>query len=114
VPKNKGSSIQFIVLAALALFTATWLHASGPQAWFQSPVSPLTTISPVVPRLPAEMGHPERVPARPTPGPPVVETVLRPGAWSSPLPWIAVGLPVFGLLAWAIAVLLDRTLPLGG
>ena len=114
------SLAHLLPLMALALPLVSWIGAASPAAWFQSPVqpgdtSPVPTAVIVLPLL----GISPLPTAQPPPGlrpgvsplPPGVSPGLLPAAstsapsasvWSSPLPWIGVGVLVFGLAAWAL------------
>jgi hypothetical protein len=92
-----GLVIQIGTLLALTVLTVSILGLEDPGMAFQSPVSPLR--SPVF---------------LPQPGPPRQEPVptrqpsrgLSSSLWTSPLPWIAVGLIVFGGLGGVLYVVL--------
>jgi len=97
------SLAELIVLVILSLYFLASLGWSGTGAWFASPTSPI--ISPVHSPIPVE-STPETL------GPVEPSTPLwRSSLWTSPLPWIAVGLPLFGLFAWALSAVLRRSRP---
>jgi hypothetical protein len=89
--------MQVAIVAVLSLWIAVSLNASQPAAWFQSPVSPL------------QPGEASQIPFPvPTPAGREPFRLFSESVWSSPLPWIVVGLVVFGGLAWALMTLLRR------
>jgi hypothetical protein len=94
---------ELIALVIVALCSLALLGWGGTSAWFASPASPI--VSPVY----------SPVPIVSTPG---ALDLIEPAAplwraslWTSPLPWVAVGLPFFGLFAWALSAVLRRSRP---
>ena len=95
---------ELIALMALALGSLSLLGWKGTGAWFASPISPT---SPIVSPLQSP------VPVKYTPEAPDLTEPSAPfwraSLWTSPLPWIVVGLPFFGLFAWALSAVLRRS-----
>jgi hypothetical protein len=109
------------LLLVLARLLVALIGARVPAAWSQSPIlpggaSPLPTSAIVIPLLGSSpmptspAGLPDLLPGDsplpsvgPTPGRSPISSRSAPGGgvWSSPLPWIGVGLLVFGLATWA-------------
>lgn len=87
-----------ILVALCALLLLALLDRGGIAGWFQSPLSPLAAEASPIKAVPNE---PLRAPRSQTQ--PSVATL-----WSRPLPWILVGIPLFGGLAAALIVLLSR------
>ena len=91
-----------LVVATLVLVCSLGLYHPG--AWSQSPVpSPASPTSP--------WGHPMTAvsPVEASPAPPFsLQRLFASSVWLSPLPWIGLGLVLFGLLAWALYALLHR------
>lgn len=88
-----------IVLAALLAF---WARSAHSDAWFQSPVSPIA---------PDKATGAMPLPVVATPSPVVEEKpfpLFTASFWSSLWPWVAVGLVLFGGLAWGLTRLLRR------
>ena len=104
---------------ALSWLLVAWIGAGAPVAWSQSPaqpgdasplpttvivlplqgVSPVPTVQTLIPDL-----YPGNspLPADVFPGAgPIVPPAADARVWSSPLPWIGVGVLGFGLAAWA-------------
>lgn len=100
------SWLQIAVLLVLAAVLLALLSRDGLDARFQSPVSTASpSTSPVMPDI-----IPGDFPVLPVPER-ASQTGPRPFSatvWSSPLPWMAVGVVVFGGLAWALVKLLSR------
>jgi hypothetical protein len=87
------SSLPILGLLLLSIALSFLLqYGQAGASWFQSPVSPLPPFAmPVVPTPPGPPTH-------------ILPSIFR----TSPLPWIAVGLVVFGALAWALIALFSR------
>jgi hypothetical protein len=97
---------SLVVPLILTLFVAGLLGLYRPGAWSQSPVSPLAP-SPLPTRL---HGSGALVsPLDEAPGQPLVtQRWFESPIWFSPLPWAAVGLVLFGLLGWAVYILVSK------
>ena len=97
------SLAELITLMTLSLCALALLGWSGTGAWFASPTSPI--VSPVVSPVPVESTP--RALDLAEPAAPLWRTSL----WSSPLPWVVVGLPLFGVFAWVLSAVLRRSRP---
>ena len=97
------SLAELIALMIVALCSLALLGWGGTSAWFASPTSPI--VSPVHSPVPVESTPGTLGPAEPA------APLWRASLWTSPLPWVAVGLPLFGLFAWALSAMLRRSRP---
>jgi len=95
---DSSRCVQLFTLLTLTILSITLLGTDQPGMCLQSPVSPL--IPNVVPHVFSTT--PSVTPDEQTPH------LLSESFWSSPLPWIAVGIIVFGGLAWVLILLLRR------
>jgi hypothetical protein len=103
--------VPLILLAVLALILAC-MGKGGQIALLQSPISPVAPE-----RAPTQA--PETLPGTSplAPGKPLASAPIKlprlfsPARWSSPWPWVGVGIVLFGGLAWALIVLLWRFEP---
>jgi hypothetical protein len=117
--RTKSAAQITALLVASALLLAL-LRKGGPDAWSQSPVSTVApSISPMLTDISPGFSPVDRgvSPIDPGADQPVFTPTRTPGAfsrlfnaqlWSSPLPWIAVGVVLFGALAWALVAVLSR------
>jgi len=100
-----GSLTAVLFLAVTSIALLFTLAPGMPGATYQSPISPVSpedwSYSPVLPVVPpsAQVGQPVHQPAA--------------SLWTSPLPWIGLGLIVFVPLAWGLVTLLRRLRPDG-
>jgi len=86
-----GSKSSTLIIVWLILSTVLSFSPAldRPGAWFQSPISPV-------------------IPGATMPIPIKAPRLLTASFWTSLLPWIAVGLVVFGGMAWILNALLVR------
>jgi hypothetical protein len=105
VRQSYGSLTPVLFLAVTSIVLLFTLAPGMPGATYQSPVSPVRpdggSYSPVLPVAPpsAQVEQPVRQPAA--------------SLWTSPLPWIGLGLIVFVPLAWGLVTLLRMLRPDG-
>jgi hypothetical protein len=93
-----------ILLAASLLFLLS-MGTGGRVAHLQSPISPVSPGG-----VPAETrsASPGTSPLIPRKSPIRLPRLSIPIAWSSPWPWVAVGIVLFGGLAWGLVGLFQR------
>jgi hypothetical protein len=97
---RSSTFLYLVVLSAIAGILASLITSYGPGAWFESPVSPVAPPSPLAP-VPFFAATPPQVQSS---GP------FAAPFWSSPLPWVGIGVVLFGNLALALNALLRRIL----
>jgi len=99
---KSGAEIGCLML--LTVYVLALLGGESTSAWFASPPSP---VSPVVSPVRETMRE-EATPETPASSE-AASSFLGPSFWSSPLPWVVVGVPLFGLFAVLLGLLLRRS-----
>jgi hypothetical protein len=89
---------QLCSLLVLSVLSIALLGMERSSLYLQSPISPL--LPEIVPGVLSPI--PRATPIEQTPG------RSSESPWSSPLPWVAVGVVMFGSLGWALIALLRR------
>lgn len=98
---RSSSNPAYVALFVLSVLSLAWLGANQRGACFQSPIP--TTVRPTMPGVSPVKSYP--MPAQGT------RRLLNESFWSSPLPWVVVGVVLFGAWAWVLITLLSHLEP---
>lgn len=96
-----NSVVQVLVLLMLSAALLAALGAEGRGLCFQSPPSPVPPVAPGgLPIVRADPASSLRSAARSS-------RLFSQSLWSSPLPWVAIGVVLFASVAWALTTLIS-------